>query len=162
VKIDMAPPADAPDHANVRIPPPLIFAAGLIAGLLLERVLPLVLLPPALIWVAAPIFLLLGIVLTAWSTWIFHRHRTTPIPVRPTTTLVMSGPYRFTRNPMYVSMVCFYLAFALWFNIFWALIALPAVIGIVHVYVIGREERYLERKFGDDYREYRARVRRWL
>jgi len=158
----MAAAPDAQDHANVRIPPPLIFASGLIAGLLLEKLLPVVLLPPALVWVAAPIFLLLGVVLTAWSTFSFHRHRTTPIPIRPASALVVSGPYRFTRNPMYVGMACFYLAFALWFNIFWALIALCAVIAIVHVYVIGREERYLERKFGESYREYRARVRRWL
>jgi protein-S-isoprenylcysteine O-methyltransferase Ste14 len=159
---EMANASDPVDHANVRIPPPLIFAGGLIVGLLLEEALPSVAVPAAVIVVAAPMFLVLWAVITAWSVLSLHRNRTTLIPIRPTTALVVSGPYRFTRNPMYVGMVYLYLAFALWFNVFWAVILLPVVIGVVHSYVIGREERYLERKFGDSYREYKSRVRRWI
>lgn len=150
------------DHANVKIPAPLIYVAGLILGLVLERRLPVVALPRALSQAAALACLAVWIGLMAWSVGSFWRNRTSLIPIKPATALVVSGPYRFTRNPMYVSLACLYLALALWFNIFWALILLPIVIVVVRYYVIAREERYLERKFGDAYVQYRARVRRWV
>ena len=77
-------------------------------------------------------------------------------------TLVVHGPYQFTRNPMYFGLVCLYLGLALWFGIFWALILLPAVIALVQHYVVAREEQYLERKFGEEYLRYKASVRRWI
>jgi protein-S-isoprenylcysteine O-methyltransferase Ste14 len=101
-------------------------------------------------------------VLTVWSIGLFRSARTSMIPIKPTTALVVSGPYEFTRNPMYFGMVCSYLGLALWFGIFWALILLPAVVASVQYHVIAREEQYLERKFGDEYLKYKARVRRWI
>jgi protein-S-isoprenylcysteine O-methyltransferase Ste14 len=81
---------------------------------------------------------------------------------RPTTTIVEKGPYRFTRNPMYLAMSCAYLGLALVLNNLWALVLLPFVVLVVDRFVIRREESYLTAKFGDPYREYCARVRRWL
>ncbi|MFI5210728.1 MAG: methyltransferase family protein, partial [Gemmatimonadales bacterium] len=69
---------------------------------------------------------------------------------------------RFSRNPMYVGMTLLYLGIALWANSLWPLLLLPAVLVVMRRGVIAREEAYLERRFGDEYRSYRARVRRWL
>jgi protein-S-isoprenylcysteine O-methyltransferase Ste14 len=84
------------------------------------------------------------------------------VPMNPTTALVTSGPYRLTRNPMYLGMAFLYVALAFAFGVMWALVFLPAVLVVVDRFVIVREEPYLERKFGQAYREYRSRVRRWL
>jgi protein-S-isoprenylcysteine O-methyltransferase Ste14 len=153
---------DTLDHANVRIPPPLIYVAGFVLGFLLERAFPVLMLPKTPSRVAALVCVALWAILTLWSIGLFRRARTSFIPVKPTTALVVSGPYQYTRNPMYVGFVCLYLGFALWFSSFWALILLPVVIAVVQYYVIAREEQYLEQKFGEEYLKYKARVRRWI
>ena len=84
------------------------------------------------------------------------------VPMKPTTALVTSGPYRVTRNPMYVGMAFLYAGLALSLGVIWALALLPAVLLMVDRLVIAREERYLEAKFGEEYRDYKRRVRRWL
>ena len=76
--------------------------------------------------------------------------------------LITSGPYRYTRNPIYVGMTAVYLSVALLANAAWPLVMLPVVLVIVATMVIGREERYLSRTFGEEYLEYCRRVRRWL
>jgi len=150
------------DHADVRIPPPLIYVAGFVLGLLLERAFPVLTLPKNLSRVAAGLCVALSATLTVWSIGLFRRARTSFIPIRPTTALVVSGPYRVTRNPMYLGLVGLYLGLALWFGVFWALILLPAVIAVVQHSVIAREEQYLEQKFGEEYLKYKACVRRWI
>jgi protein-S-isoprenylcysteine O-methyltransferase Ste14 len=150
------------DHADVRIPPPLIYVAGFVLGLALERFFPELVLPKIPSRVAALLCIALGVTIAVWSVGLFHRERTSFVPIKPTTTLVIYGPYRFTRNPMYLGLVCVYLGIALWFGIFWALILLPAVMALIQRYVIIREEQYLERKFGGAYLKYKADVRRWI
>jgi protein-S-isoprenylcysteine O-methyltransferase Ste14 len=150
------------DHADVRIPPPLIYVAGFVLGLALERFFPELVLPKIPSRVAAVLCIALGVTIAVWSVGLFHRERTSFVPIKPTTTLVIYGPYRFTRNPMYLGLVCVYLGIALWFGIFWALILLPAVMALIQRYVIIREEQYLERKFGGAYLKYKADVRRWI
>jgi protein-S-isoprenylcysteine O-methyltransferase Ste14 len=87
----------------------------------------------------------------------------TPVPpYRPTARLVFSGPYRYSRNPDYIGQALVYVGVALVANSWWPLFILPVVVFVVQRFVIEREERYLEAKFGQEYREYRARVRRWL
>ncbi|MBC5798616.1 MAG: isoprenylcysteine carboxylmethyltransferase family protein [Candidatus Eremiobacteraeota bacterium] len=83
-------------------------------------------------------------------------------PYRPTTAIIESGPFRFSRNPLYVSMAMFYAAIALFARATLPLALLPAVLAVVQRGVICREERYLERKFGTAYLAYKSRVRRWL
>ena len=80
----------------------------------------------------------------------------------PTTTIVDTGPFRFTRNPIYVGMMLGLIGLAIAFNSLWLLMTLALFALIIRYGVITREEAYLERKFGDVYRRYRARVRRWL
>ena len=150
------------DHADVKIPPPLIYVAGFVLGLALERFFPELVLPKIPSRVAALLCIALGVTIAVWSVGLFHRERTSFVPIKPTTTLVIYGPYRFTRNPMYLGLVCVYLGIALWFGIFWALILLPAVMALIQRYVIIREEQYLERKFGGEYLKYKADVRRWI
>jgi protein-S-isoprenylcysteine O-methyltransferase Ste14 len=151
-----------PDHPNVRIPPPLIYAAGFGIGLLLERAFPVSVLPRIPSRIAALLWMALWAILSVWSIGLFRRARTNFLPIKPATALVVLGPYRFTRNPMYLGLACLYVGLAFWFGVFWALILLPAVIAVVQYYVIAREEKYLERAFGEEYRQYQARVRRWV
>jgi protein-S-isoprenylcysteine O-methyltransferase Ste14 len=92
----------------------------------------------------------------------FRRAGTHPQPWRPATALVVTGPYRFSRNPMYVGATLFYIGISFWVNSLWPLLLLPVVLVIMSRGVIAREEAYLERLFGDEYRSYRSRVRRWL
>jgi protein-S-isoprenylcysteine O-methyltransferase Ste14 len=83
-------------------------------------------------------------------------------PLRPASTLVSTGPYKFTRNPMYVSLALLTLAFAFFLNTWWIAVLLVPVLLIVQRFVIVPEEKYLRRRFGPDYEAYTHRVRRWL
>lgn len=81
---------------------------------------------------------------------------------RPTTALALGGPYRFTRNPMYLGLASLHLGAALLFDSFWVILTLPPVLWVVRRAVIDREERYLEARFGGAYLDYKRRVRRWF
>jgi protein-S-isoprenylcysteine O-methyltransferase Ste14 len=149
-------------HAGVRIPPPLIYIAVFGLGFLLQRYIPIDVLPSLIGRIAALCCMVASAVIGVWSFVRFWRARTSPLPMRPTTALVLTGPYRFTRNPMYLSLALVYVWLALWFTVFWAVLLLPLALVIVRYYVIAGEERYLEAKFGQEYLDYKARVRRWI
>ena len=83
-------------------------------------------------------------------------------PLMPTTSIVTSGPFRFTRNPLYVSLTLLYLGLTLAFNTWWGIVGLIPLLVVMHYGVVLREERYLEQKFGEMYRQYRSKVRRYL
>jgi protein-S-isoprenylcysteine O-methyltransferase Ste14 len=136
--------------------------AGLLLGVVLELVWPIDGPPPLVAVVVIVAGLLLWLLLDGAAMLAFRRAETSMIPFKPSTALVVSGPYRFTRNPMYVGMAALYVALAVALGLIWALILLPIVIVAVDRLVIAREEPYLERTFGDEYREYKQRVRRWL
>jgi protein-S-isoprenylcysteine O-methyltransferase Ste14 len=159
--IDPALPP-ATDHAGVRVPPPLIYAALFGLGALVHLLMPFTFLPMFAARVAALLFLGCGLPLAMWSILLFRRAHTHVEPVKPTTALVEAGPYRLTRNPIYLGLLCVYIAAALWWGLGWALLLAPVVVLAVQRLVIAREERYLDQKFGDAYRRYRARVRRWI
>lgn len=149
---------------GVHFPPPFLYGAGLLVGWLLDRWRPLPITPgPSTVRdvIAAVLFAFwLGMMVSALLT--FYRARTAVMPNRPAATLVTRGPYRLTRNPMYVSLVALYAALALVLNSWWLLLLLPLVVLAVDRIVIAREERYLSAAFPDAYAAYRARVRRWL
>lgn len=153
------------DHAGVIIPPPVLYAVPFVLGMLLQRVAPVPLAVaewrPALRTVGGAVAAV-GVLLDVWAVVAFRRASTSPLPFRPTTTIVATGPYRFTRNPMYLGLALVYLGLTLVANAVWPLVLLPAAVVAIRVAVIAREERYLEAKFGDAYRQYRARVRRWI
>jgi len=152
------------DTSGVGFPPPLIYAGGFAAGYGAHRLLPIRLwLEPTVVQSLLGWGLLVGGVLLAVSAaYLFRRAGTTPNPAKPTSALVIWGPYRFTRNPMYVGMATLYCGGTLLLNDPWPLAFLPLVMALVQRRVIAREEAYLERKFGDVYRAYKARVRRWI
>lgn len=154
----------SPDTSGVRVFPPLIYAGLFAVGYTAHRLAPMHLfvdLPPALRLVGWGL-VALALLLVASATFLMFRAGTTPDPRRPTTALVAQGPYRFTRNPMYLALGLLYLGLALLVNAGWPLVLFPVAIMLVERWVIAREEAYLERVFGDAYRAYKARVRRWL
>lgn len=151
-----------PDHAGVPIPPPFLYASGLVTGLALERVRPLPKPPAWAARTAGAAAMMLGVALPVSSGGLFRRAGTSVLPVRRSSALVTSGPYRFTRNPMYVGFALIHAGLALWLRSTWSLLTLAPVLRAVDRVVIAREESYLERVFGDDYRAYRSRVARWL
>lgn len=159
---EQASSVTAADHAGVKLPPPLLYAAGLGAGFLLQVLVPLGSWPGTMGIILALPFLVFGVGLCAWSIGLFRRFRTSLVPIVPSTALVTQGPYRLTRNPMYLGLALVYAGVASWFQLSWGLLLLPVVLILVYYLVIVREERYLERKFGEAYVKYKAQVRRWL
>jgi protein-S-isoprenylcysteine O-methyltransferase Ste14 len=151
-----------PDRAGVVAPPPLIFLAGLAIGFALEALLPGSSVPGAVRWILGGLLLLAGLTLLASFNTLFNRHDTAVEPWKPTTAIVTTGPYRFTRNPAYLGMALVYVGIALLASALWVLLPLPVVLAVIDNGVIKREERYLERKFGDEYVAYRRGVRRWI
>lgn len=154
-----------PAHAGVRFPPPLIYILPLAVTPFVDSHwrLPLFGDPwhPATN-VAGIILVALGALVMASALIRFRRAGTSPVPIKPASSLVISGPYRWTRNPMYLGWTIVYLGGILLLGSWWAVVFLPLVLWAVNAYVIAREERYLEAAFGDAYRTYRAQVRRWL
>jgi protein-S-isoprenylcysteine O-methyltransferase Ste14 len=106
--------------------------------------------------------LVLALALFAWAVVTMTRAGTNVPTNRPSTTIVESGPYRLTRNPIYVGMFLGLIGLGLAFDNLWLLLVLVPFALVIRYGVVAREEAYLERKFGDAYRGYRARVRRWL
>jgi protein-S-isoprenylcysteine O-methyltransferase Ste14 len=150
------------DNAGVRFPPPFIYLAGLLAGLLLERFVPLhISLGPAR-WPLGAIFLIGWLALWIGALPMFRAARTPVSPREPVTALMTSGIYGRTRNPLYLGMTLFSLGVAALMQSGWMLIFLIPVMLIIRFSVIAAEERYLERRFGEQYLGYKEKVRRWL
>ena len=103
-----------------------------------------------------------GLLLIGWAMFTFARARTAILPQKAASRLVDHGPYRLTRNPMYTGLSLLYLGLMLVMNWVWALFIFPFVIGLLYRFVISKEERYLLAEFGEEYREYCRRVRRWI
>jgi protein-S-isoprenylcysteine O-methyltransferase Ste14 len=152
----------ARDAPGVIAPPPLIFLAGLAVGFGLEALLPGSSLPDALAWIVGGALVLAGLALLGSFVGAFRRERTAVDPYSATTAIVTDGPYRLTRNPGYLGMALVYVGIAVLSQALWVLLPLPVVLAIVDRGVIAREERYLEGKFGQEYLDYRSRVRRWI
>ena len=150
------------DTAGVRVPPPLIYLAGLAVGFGLEALLPGTSLPGAVRWVLGGVIFVAGLVLAGSFNTAFARKGTAVEPWKPTTAIVTTGPYRLTRNPAYLAMALMYVGIALLGDALWALVPLPIVLAVIDRAVIAREERYLERRFGREYLDYRATARRWV
>ncbi len=150
------------DLPGVRFPPPLLYIGGFLVGLGLELAFPIDELPVALAVALGVLCLLVFLALDGGAMARFFRAKTSVIPAKPTTALVTSGPYRCTRNPMYLGMAFLYAGFAFGFGVFWAFVFLPLVLLVVDRVVIPPEERFLRAHFGDEFAQYSSRVRRWL
>jgi protein-S-isoprenylcysteine O-methyltransferase Ste14 len=157
------PPNGAQDVANLGIVrPPLVYLISLVSGTMIQLAKPLAFLSGTLAVLLGAPLVLAAVVLFGSSVSKF-RAAGTPVPARkPTTTIVRTGPYRFSRNPIYLAFSLFQLGIAIWSNSLWLLVTLVGAVGLMHFVVIPREEQYLERRFGTQYSDYKLAVRRWL
>ena len=108
------------------------------------------------------VLVVLFVVWNGWSLWLFGRHRTGLLPGQATETMIEEGPFRLSRNPLYVGLLALYLGLALLAPTFWGLVLFPLAVLLVLWGAILPEERFLHERFGAPYDEYRGRVRRWL
>ena len=162
---DSAGDRDSPgvrDSAGVVAPPPLIFIAVFLLAYIAQRVRPFPLLPERSGTLLGLLLIVAGGGLALWGAATFARARTAILPTGSTTRIVSNGPYRFTRNPIYVGLVFAYVGSAFAINSLWPLLFLPLALVVMQRGVIYREEAYLERKFGAEYLSYKHRVRRWV
>lgn len=156
----MTKPADNPD---VLIFPPLLAAVTVALGFVLHRLVPwrLPLSPPVRMALAITCFALALAVGLAGER-AMHRVGTNVNPRLPSTAVATTGPFRFSRNPLYLFLIGVYLGVTAAVASVWYLVLLVPMFLVLDIGVVRREERYLEAKFGDEYRAYKARVRRWL
>lgn len=152
------------DSARVRFPPPFVYLGALMLGFGLARLLGR---PGFGIGETAPIALG-GVLFVAGAAFVlaaiglFRKAGTNPEPWRPATSIVSTGIYRWTRNPMYLGMALVHAGIAVGFDSVVALTMLPAAMVVIQTQVIAREEAYLAAKFGEGYLGYKTRVRRWI
>ena len=154
--------ADDQDNPGINVPQPLIYLLALLLGVLLDRRVHLPFLPrSAARGLGWP--LIGGAV--ALNTWFLRTIRDAEVPIRtnkPVPRLTNEGPFSYSRNPSYLALAMLYAGIAVLRNSLWGILLLPVVLGMIQREVIGREERYLERTFGEEYLAYKARVRRWV
>jgi protein-S-isoprenylcysteine O-methyltransferase Ste14 len=152
----------APDRPGVIVFPPLLFLGAIFLGITLQVLWPIHLFSAGLARPLGILFLLAGAALVLSAFKSFKKAGTDVRPDRPTTAIASDGPYRLTRNPIYLGNSMCYLGLAFLFNAFWPLPALVPFFLLLHWGIVLPEEHYLERKFGEAYLEYKTRVRRWL
>lgn len=150
------------DLPGILAPPPLLYAAGLGLGLIIERFAPSGPLPIPYTCTVGAGLIAIGAAIMGLGLRAMRRAATPVNPYAATAALVTEGPFRYSRNPLYLALTLIYLGIAAVLGTLWPLALLPAVLFIMHRGVIAREERYLESKFRESYLQYKARVRRWL
>lgn len=152
------------NHASARVvpPPPLVYLVFIGSAWGLARWVPLDLPAHGLTVYAGWVSITVGIALMLWSAVEMLRHRTTINPYGKPSSLLQSGPFRFSRNPIYLADTLIYCGIGLLLNSVWPWLLLPLLVVCMQRTVIVQEEHLLLRLFGDDYRIYRRRVRRWF
>jgi protein-S-isoprenylcysteine O-methyltransferase Ste14 len=156
---------DSTEHgAKVRFPPPLVFLSCTLLGIAFPYVVAPARVPVdrAISAIGGILILLAGLVFVASASILFKRTGQNPAPWKPSPELILKGPYRITRNPMYLGVTLFELGLGLAVNNLWiSVFAAPALL-IVHLVAVLPEERYLSEKFGESYKAYLAQVRRYI
>ena len=150
------------DRARVRIPPPLLLVVSTLGGLGLERLLSFGVTWPMSVRLMGGAFLAVAALFAGAAFRHFARTKQNPHPWTPTPALIVEGPYRYTRNPMYVALALIQTGLGLLISSVGVLALVPLLMVLVDRFAIRHEEAYLERRFGDAYRRYRASVRRWI
>ncbi len=141
--------------------PPIVFLLGILLGIVLNRTW---LLPfrPSVLWWLGPLFTGCAVLLFLFSFREFRKAGTSVRGSERTTAIVRTGPYRFSRNPIYVSFILLVLGLSIWLDNLWLLATLVPAVGLIAAVVIPREEQFLECNFPEQYASYKATVRRWL
>ncbi|MDZ4806563.1 MAG: isoprenylcysteine carboxylmethyltransferase family protein [Candidatus Eisenbacteria bacterium] len=150
------------DHPGVLVHPPFLYLGGLAVLIAAHLLKPLPIVSTRVLFIPGILVVIAGIALLGWARRTMVSAGTNINPRKPTTVIVDSGPFRFTRNPFYVAISTIFLGVTLILNEWAGLAILVVMLGVIHFGVVLREERYLEVKFGQLYRDYRARVRRWI
>jgi protein-S-isoprenylcysteine O-methyltransferase Ste14 len=155
--------SDKPDAPDVVIHPPIALAIALVLAFALNWVMPLPFVPPAIPHIQTGVLLVIAaLLIIRWAAVTFRKARTNILTSQATTAIVATGPFAYSRNPIYVAALIGMVAAAIAFNSLWFLAASIAIYVVLRYGVIAREEIYLERKFGAPYLDYKAKVRRWL
>jgi protein-S-isoprenylcysteine O-methyltransferase Ste14 len=155
------PKATQPGPNPGLLRPPLIFLCVVLVGIALNWPWPLKFMPRNVRWLG----LLVAVCAVGLFLLSYREFRAAGTSVRGSTgstTIVRTGPYRFSRNPIYLAFILFVLGLSVWLNNLWMLITLVPAVGIIAMVVIPREERFLERAFSDQYSSYKSSVRRWF
>lgn len=152
------------DHPGVYIPPPLFYVATFLVALLIQKVVPL---NKDFFYTSASkiigsIIILIALFFNFPALRQFFKTKNTLVTVKPANSLQTKGIYSVSRNPMYISLLLLYTGLSFIIGNWWNLLLLPVLFLIVQEYVIKREEKYLDRRFGQQYYDYKAKVRRWL
>jgi protein-S-isoprenylcysteine O-methyltransferase Ste14 len=153
---------DERDNPGIRVPPPLIYLLPLVAGLLIDRRVHVAFLPRGVSQSIGWPLISGGVLL---SGWFLRTMRDADAPVRtdkPVPRLTTDGPFRYSRNPGYLALAMIYAGIGVLRNALWVIFLLPIVVFVIQREVIGREERYLEDTFGEEYLDYKTKVRRWV
>jgi protein-S-isoprenylcysteine O-methyltransferase Ste14 len=153
-------PNDAQDKPGIKIPPPLIYLLPLLLGLLLDRRMHVPFLPRGVARLLGWPLVGGGMALAVWFARTMREADTTMHINKPVSRVVQDGPFRYSRNPGYLSLTMLYAGIAVLRNALWAILLLPLLLIVIQREVIEREERYLERTFGEEYLDYKVRVRR--
>ena len=148
--------------AGVRLPPPLILLLCLLAGIGLHYLLPLRIGFESPLNLIGVVFIVSALVIVGLCALAFRRAATAIEPWKPTTSMLYSGCYAFSRNPIYLGFCLLLFGIGITANSLWILLStIPCATGIYYAAIV-REEAYLERKFGADYLQYKQQVNRWL
>ncbi len=151
-----------PDHANVKLPPPLVYGGTLTAGILLQSYWRHGDIGPMEVVIPCAIVFLISFIIVAIEARRHGKSGSDVKPWKPTTVILDQGLYAYSRNPIYLGMTICYVSVAVAAGSYVAILMLPIALLIIRFHVIAREEEYLERKFGESYLEYKNRVRRWF
>lgn len=150
------------DAVGVGVHPPLVYGGGLVIGLLLQWIWPWPFLPIRLARRSGLLLVILSQLIGLPAFLLMQRAGTSVRPDQPTTALIVTGPFRYSRNPIYISLTLLYTGLATAANALWAILLLPVILLTIDRGMVAREERYLTQKFGEEYTRYKAHVRRWL
>lgn len=158
------------DHATsvklarpqVKFPPPALYGFAILLGWLFNFLVPVGL--PFRSWMVGVgcVGVAIGLSLIVWSATEFRRHNTTILPHKASSRIIQSGPFRFSRNPIYLAFAIIQISFALLLNSIWVLLLVPVCIAITNVFVIAKEEAFLTQAFGEEYIVFMQKVRRWV
>ena len=153
---------EPPDNPGVIAFPPLIYGSALLIGLVVNYFVPIQFLAGALsIWLGVLLISVAGPLVLS-TVFVMRRAQTTFDVQKSTTSIVTEGPFRFSRNPAYLALTLLYIGIASLINSIWVLLMVVPTVIVMQRGVIEREERYLERKFGEEYLRYKEQARRWI
>ncbi len=153
---------DLPDRADVAFHPPILLGLSIVVGFVVRWIAPANFLPGQVSAVLGPILTAASFVPFFWAAYTMHRGEASIPTNEATNNIVVGGPFQFSRNPIYLAMLLLLLSISIWANSLWFIGFAALAAWLLSWGVISREEQYLERKFGEEYTTYKARVRRWI